>query len=352
MSPKERLGTFTSAKAKLTLKDDSQARFLKARPMPYELKPKVEEELRRLQNEGILTKVEWSEWATPIVPVPKKDGSVRLCGDYKITVNPELQAEQYPLPPIEGIFANLAGGQKLSKIDLRQAYHQIEMEEESKKYLTINTHMGLFQYNRLVRLVFGISSAPAIWQRTIDQVLEGTSGTSCILDDMIITGKNDQHIAKLEVLRRLRAHGLRANKTKCEFFKEKITFCGHDIDSHGLHKSPEKVEAVLKAPRPCNVAELGSFLGLVNYYNRFLPNLSTVVHPLPWNNQWKWTEQCETAFYNVKEMIISEQVLTHYDPSLPLRLACDASPMGIGAVLSHVMNHGLSDPLLLLPGHS
>ena len=138
------LGTFTSAKAKLTLNDDSQARFLKARTMPYALKPKMEEELRRLQNEGILTKVEWSEWATPIVPVPKKDGSVRLCGDYKITVNPELQAEQYPLPRIEDIFANLAGRQKFSKIDLRQAYHQIEMEEDSKKYLTINTHVGLF----------------------------------------------------------------------------------------------------------------------------------------------------------------------------------------------------------------
>ena len=139
--------------------------------------------------------------------------------------------------------------------------------------------MGLFQYNRPV---FGITSAPAIWQRTIDQVLEGSSGTSCILDDMIITGQNDdEHLANLEeVLRRLQAHGLRANKTKCEFFKEKITFCGHDIDRHGLHKSPQKVEAVLKAPRPSNVAELRSFLGLVNYYNRFLPNLSTVVHPL------------------------------------------------------------------------
>ena len=344
----DKLGTFTSAKAKLTLKEDSQPRFLKARQMPYALKPKVEEELRRLQNEGILTKVEWSEWATPIVPVPKKDGSVRLCGDYKVTVNPELQAEQYPLPRIEDIFANLAGGQKFSKIDLRQAYHQLEMEEDSKKYLTINTHMGLFQYNRLV---FGITSAPAIWQRTIDQVLEGTSGTSCILDDMIITGKNDEeHLANLEeVLRRLQVHGLRANKAKCEFFKEKITFCGHDIDRHGLHKSPEKVEAVLKAPRPRNAAEVRSFLGLVNYYNRFFPNLSTVVHPLNQllesNHQWKWTEQCETAFHNVKEMITSEQVLTHYDPRLPLRLACDASPVGIGAVLSHVMNDGTERPI-------
>ena len=112
--------------------------------MPYALKPKVEEEMRRLQNEGVFIEVEWSEWATPIVPVPKKDGSVRLCGNHKATVSPELQAKQYPLLRIEDIFANLAGGQKFSKIDLRQAYHQLEMEEDSKKYLTINTHMGLF----------------------------------------------------------------------------------------------------------------------------------------------------------------------------------------------------------------
>ena len=145
----EKLGTLKSAKVKLTLKEDSQGHFCKARAVPYVLRPKVEEELRRLQNEGILTKVEWSDWATPIVPVPKKDGSLRISGDYKGRVNPELQPEQYPLPRIEDIFAKLSGGQKFSKIDLRQAYHQLEMEEDSKEYLTMNTHMGLFQYNRM-----------------------------------------------------------------------------------------------------------------------------------------------------------------------------------------------------------
>lgn len=174
--------------------------------------------------------------------------------------------------------------------------------------------MGLFQYNRLV---FGITSAPAIWQRTIDQVLEGTLGTSCILDDMIITGRDDEeHLANLEeVLRRLQHHGLRANKAKCEFIKEKITYCGHDIDSNALHKSAEKVEAVLKAPLPNDVAEVRSFLGLINYYHRFLSYLSTAVHPpnqlLENNNKWKWTKRRDEAFHRVKEMISSEQVLTH-----------------------------------------
>ena len=144
-------------------------------------------------------------------------------------MNPELQAEQYPLPCNEDIFENLAGGQKFSKIDLRQAYHQLEMEKDLKKYLL---------------------STP--WQRPIDQVLEGTSRISCILDVMIITGKNDEeHLANpKEVLRSLQTHGLRANKTKREFFNEKITFCGHDIDSHGLYKTPEKVEVVFQSAAP------------------------------------------------------------------------------------------------------
>jgi hypothetical protein len=108
----------------------------------------------------------------------------------------------------------------------------------------------------LNRLVFGITSAPAIWQRTMDQILEGTSGVSCILDDMIVTGKSDaEHMANLEeVLRRLHHHGLRANKSKCEFFKEKITFCGHDINSEGLHKTTDKTTAIVNAPRPQSVA--------------------------------------------------------------------------------------------------
>ncbi len=306
----------------------------------------MEKGLKRLQSEGILSKVEWSDWATPIVPVPKQDGSVRICGDFKGTINPTLQAEQYPLPRIEDIFVHLAGGKTFSKIDLRQAYHQIELEEESKKYLTINTSMGLFQYNRSV---FGITSAPAIWQRTMDQILEGTSGISCILDDMIVTARAMRsNLANLEeVLRRLHHHGLRANKSKCEFFKEKITFCGHDIDSEGLHKTTYRQDSCNSEwPSP---AEVRSFLGLVNYYHKFLPNLAAIMHPLNQmlesNYQWNWTNQCEEAFSQVKVMIASDLVLTHYDPDLPLQLACDASPVGIGAVLSHVMADGTERPI-------
>ena len=121
------------------------------------------------------------------------------------------------------------------------------------------------------------------------------------------------------MLKRLQDAGLKANKEKCEFFRDRVQFCGHEIDIEGLHKTQEKIEAVVSAPRPENVSQLRSFLGLINYYNRFLPNASTVLHPLhqlsEQSSEWQWTEQCEQAFTETKRMITSEQVLTHYDPA-------------------------------------
>ena len=135
--------------------------------------------------------------------------------------NPQLQVDQYPLPKIQDIFASLAGGQRFTKIDLRQAYNKLEMNDNSKSYLTINTHKGLYSYNRLV---FGISASPSIWQRTMDQVLKGIPNTSCILDDIIITGKtDDEHLKTLEaVLQRLMDYNLRVNEAKCNFSRKKL----------------------------------------------------------------------------------------------------------------------------------
>ena len=142
---------------------------------------------------------------------------------------------------------------------------QMEMEDESKEYLTINTHRGLFRYNRLI---YGIASAPAIWQRTMEQILQGIDGVKCMIDDMIVTGASDsEHLRNLEnVLQRLQCYGLRANVEKCNIFKKKVEFCGHMMDAKGLHKTTEKVRAIVEAKTPENVSELRAFLGLVNYY--------------------------------------------------------------------------------------
>ena len=190
---------------------------------------------------------------------------------------------------------------------------------------------------------FGIASAPAIWQRTIEEVLQGFLGVHVVLDDMIITGKDDQeHLQNLDkVLARLEEYGLRLNLDKCQFFKDSVTFCGHIIDRDGLHKTRDKIQAITNAPKPENVTQLKSFLGLMNYYGKCLPDLATVLNPLHHllhkGQQWKWDQSCKDAFRKVKERVTSEQVLTHYDPEKPIKLACDASSYGIGAVIPHII---------------
>ena len=222
----------------------------------------------------------------------------------------------------------------------------MKVKEESQEHLTINTHRGLYRYNRLV---FRITSAPAIWQRFMNQTLEGIDRVSCILDDMIITGRDDQEHLDLmeEVFMRLKENVLRANREKCQFFQKKITYCRHEVDKHGLHKTQEKVEAVVNAPRPDNVEQVHLLLGLVNYYHKFLPNLATILNPLnqllTQGKMWNWNPGCEQAFTKVKKLITSDMVLTHYDPKRPLRLACDASPVEIGAVLSHIIEDGTAE---------
>ena len=149
------------------------------------MKPKVEAEIDKLVRDGVITKVDYSEWATLIVPVIKSDNSVRICGDFKVTLNPVLEVDQYPLPRIEDIFAALSGGERFTKLDLRHAYLQMLVAEQSRDLLTINTEKGLYRYNRLVY-------APAIWQRTMDTILQGLPGVKCIIDDMIITGATEE----------------------------------------------------------------------------------------------------------------------------------------------------------------
>ena len=272
-------------------------------------------------------------------PRSKQSGDVRLCGDFKITLNPVLQAEQYTLPRVEDIFANLGSGQKFSKIDLRQAYLQLPLNEESRPLTVINTHKGLYAYNRLV---FGITSSPAVWQKTIDTILQGIEGIQVNQDDMIITGENDEkHLQNLgHVLQRLEDNGLKANHEKCQFFQDEVIFCGFKIDKEGLHKTQDKVDAILQAPVPENKTQLRSFLGLLNYYHKFLDNIAHIAQPmhelLQNNKPFVWSTDCNNDFLKAKELIASDKVLMRYTPELPLRLACDASPYEIGAVLSHI----------------
>ena len=344
----EGLTTMNTFKAELHLKEGSTPKFCKARNVPFALRPAVEDELLRLEKEGVIKPVSHSQWAAPVVPVPKSDGHIRLCGDYKTTVNPALDVDKYPLPKPEDLFASLAGGKKFSKIDLTSAYQQVSLAEECEEFTTINTHKGLYRYTRLP---FGIASAPAIFQQIMDTVLQGLPKVICYLDDVLVTGSTvEEHLKNLEnVLKRLQQYNIKAKRSKCYFLCDSVEYLGHRIDADGLHTTDRKVAAIKKAPLPKNVQELRSFLGLVHYYGKFMPNLATLLHPLnvllQAKSPWKWTQQCTDAFEGAKKLLISAPVLAHYDPSLPLKLAGDASSYGIGAVVSHVMPDGSERPV-------
>ena len=342
------LGTVKDCQVTLSVKPQAVPKFFKARAVPYALREVIEKDLERLQSLGVITKVNFSNWAAPIVTVPKPDGSVRICGDYKVTVNPVLDVDSYPLPTPEDLFATLAGGKKFSKLDLSQAYQQVCLDERSQEFVTINTHRGLYRYNRLP---FGVASAPAVFQQLMEKVLQGLPGVVCYIDDVLVTGRNDEEYLRNleEVLKRLDARGFRLKKSKCHFFKPSVEYLGYRVDAEGLHATEEKVEAILSAPTPTDERQLRSFLGLVKYYGRFVSDLATIAHPLndllKREHAWNWSDKCEQAFCKLKEKLASTSVLVHYDINLPLKLACDASAYGVGAVISHVMSDGSERPV-------
>ncbi|XP_064488330.1 uncharacterized protein K02A2.6-like [Ornithodoros turicata] len=281
------------------------------------------------------------------VVVPKPNGAVRVCGDFSVTVNPQLAIAQYPIPRPEELLAVLNGGEKFTKLDLSEAYLQMELDEEAKKMLVINTHKGLFQFNRMP---FGIASAPAVFQRTMEQVISGLPSVACYLDDIIVTGRNDEeHLSNLsKVLARLQEFGFTLKREKCAFLQTQVEYLGHIVDADGFRPSPKKVSAILNMPPPNQVSELRSFLGMVQHYGKYLEGLADVCSPLndllKKGASWCWTSACVEAFESIKSMLASAKVLTHYVPTKEIFLAVDASSKGLGAVIYHRL-HGVDRPI-------
>ena len=344
----EELGELKGVTAKIYVDPSTKPIFCKARSVPYTMKPKIEKELDRLEKQGTIEAVQYSEWATPVVPIMKPDGSVRLCGDYKVTVNKVSRLDSYPLPKIEEVHNKLAGGKTFTELDLSHAYEQMILDDASKELVTINTHRGLYRYNRLP---YGVSSAPGIFQRTMESLLNGIPYTGVLPDNILISGSTDEeHLQNLEeVMKRLSEAGLRLKRSKCRFMQPILECLGYRVDKTGIYPVKAKVQAVQEAPAPTNVTELRAYLGLLNFYGKFLPNLSTELEPLyrllRKNQRWKWNTEQVRAFNRSKILMQSATVLVHYDIEKKLIVSCDASPHGIGAVLSHEMLDGSERPI-------
>ena len=345
---KEGMGTLQGTTVKIHIEQDARPRFFRARPVPYALRDKVNAELERLCKADVIEPVQFSDWAAPIVPVLKGDGSIRICGDYKQTVNQVATPDKYPLPRVDDLLASLAGGETFTKLDLAHAYQQLLLDDESSKLATVNTHRGLFRYKRLP---FGISAAPVIFQRTMESLLQGIPKVCVYIDDVLVTGSTEaEHLANLtEVLRRMSTAGMRLKRDKCYFMMSQVHYLGHTVSQQGIQPTQDKVRAVQDAPPPSNVHQLKSFLGLLNFYAKFLPNLSTVLAPLyvllQKQRPWSWGLAQQRAFAEAKQRLVSSSLLVHYSEHRELLLSADASPYGVGAVLSHRMEDGSEKPI-------
>jgi hypothetical protein len=270
-----KLGKFVGRKIKLTVKPNTVPVFKKPHTVPFAFKAKVEKELQQLEEQGIIERVSNSQWGTPLVPVLKPDGDIRVCANYKLTVNKYLEEYNYPIPRIEELFSALDGGEEYTVLDLERGYNQFEVDDDTKMLLAWSTHKGAYKVNRLP---FGTKPACSIFQQAIEEVINDIPHCKNYFDDIIVTGKTKQeHLQNLKsVFERAKEFGLKFKLKKCKFLQPQVEYLGHIINKFGLHKSPSKIDAILKAPTPKNVTEVQALVGMVNYYSKFMPDLATV----------------------------------------------------------------------------
>jgi len=311
---------------------------------PYRLSFAEQQELHKqiqeLLDQGYI-RPSTSPWGSPVLFVKKKDGTMRLCVDYR-ALNDATVKDTFPLPLIDDIMNDTHGAKIFSKIDLAQAYHQIRMKDSDISKTAFTTKNGSYEYTVMP---FGLCNAPSVFQRAITQALEGLIGITCVayLDDILIYSKNeeqhDKHVR--EILDRLRANKLFAKPEKCLFFKESMGFLGHIISKDGIKTDPAKLEAIKNWPVPKSKSDVRSFLGLSGYYRRFIKDYSKVACALTEitrEGDFKWNSEAQRAFEVLKEHLMKAPILKQFDPSLPTRIETDASGSAVGGVLHQKHN--------------
>ena len=321
----------------IKLKPDCKPVFAK----PYELalskRDIVEKELQNLVEQGIIVPVKYSNWASPIVAVPKRNGGLRICVDFKRTVNPRIEKDHYPLPLIDEILSKIGHGKIFTVLDLKNAFLQLNVKENCREILTINTHKGLFRFKRLP---FGIANAPSAFQAELDKILSGLNNVAWYMDDIIVIGQSLEECVEnvRTVCSRLKSYNVRVNSSKSIFFERKVNFLGHEISDLGIKPSKEKTKDLMNARIPGNLTELRSFIGFVNYYRNFVPNMAKILYPLyhlgKKDVEFKWTKDCQMSFDTIKKAIIDSPAIAAFDPAKRSILTTDASSYGLGAVLS------------------
>ena len=289
-----------------------------------------------------------SPWASPVVLVEKKDGTLHFCVDYR-RLNAATKIEVFPLPRIDDSLDMLSKSKYFSTLDLDSGFWQVPIEPSSQEKTAFITHSGLYQFQVMP---FGLVNAPSTFQRLMKSVLAGLSGETCIvyIDDIVPGATFQEHLNNLrEVLDRLRSARLKLKPKKYNLAEQQVEYLGYVVSQDGLTADPKKVEAVQKFPVPADLKDLRSFLGLASYYRRFIPHFSAIAGPLfsltRKDVKFEWSLDCQRALDQLKQLLTTAPVMTLPDFEREFLLETDASGLGLGAVLAQKQDEGLVRPI-------
>ena len=317
--------------------------------LPHAYRDIVKSELEEMERDGIIER-STSEWAFPTVLVKKKDGSLRLCVDYR-RLNAISDADAYPMPRVDDMIDSLGKAKYITTLDLARGYWQVPVQEASRPLTAFATPYGLFQFRVMP---FGLQGAPATFQRMMDQLLtECTDYAAAYLDDVVIHSISwEDHVQHInEVLQRLRRAGLTIRPKKCQFGMSNCSYLGHIVGNGEVRPEEVKLQAVREFPTPITKKRVRAFVGLTGYYRKFIPKYAETAAPLTdltkknAPNRVKRTEECEGAFNSLKNQLCSEPILKSPDFEKEFLLQTDASERGIGAVLSQYDDNGTEHPI-------
>ena len=282
-----------------------------------------------------------SPWASPVVMVRKKDGSLRFCVDFR-QLNAATVKDAHPLPRIDDLLDALHGAKWFSTLDLKSGYWQVPITEQDKAKTAFRTSSGqLFEFNQVP---FGLCNAPATFSRLMDRVLAGLHWETCLfyLDDIIVFSSTwEEHLARLrEVFERLRHAKLKLGAAKCTFAAKEVSYLGHRVTEEGLLPDPSLLAAIRDIPPPTTATEVRSFLGLAGYYRRYVKGFAAIAAPLHALTRkdavFHWSEDCQAAFDQLKTRLTTSPITAFPDFSQAFRLYTDASTAGLGAILAQV----------------
>ncbi|MCG8045657.1 MAG: reverse transcriptase domain-containing protein, partial [Candidatus Thiodiazotropha endolucinida] len=328
-----------------TIKTIPDCKPVKLRPyrIPIAKRDFAENEIKAMAEKGLI-EPSYSAWSAPAVLVPKRDGTTRFCVDYR-RLNQVTIPDSHPLPRIDDTLDALGGSNWFSTLDLKSGFHQVSIAEEDRPKTAFSIPgSGLWQWRVLP---FGLINSPSVFERLMERVFSGLTFLILLiyLDDIIVYSKTfDEHLQNLKlILERLKEANLKLNPKKCSLLCTKVAFLGHEVSSQGIATDPAKIRAVREWPQPRTATEVRQFVGLASYYRKFIPNFATVCKPLhkltEKNCSLAWTESSQKAFAAIKDLLICAPILSY--PLLkgqPFLLDCDASNVGIGAVLSQLQD--------------